>query len=613
MRPRKKKKKEAPMREKQIHNHMRRLLGTLLLAALIATLFVPCVSAANQSGECGVGVKWSFEGNTLTVSGTGAMTNYTEQTPAPWHDFREDIRVLIVQDGVSSVGDLAFYDCKNLVSVMLADTVKTIGYYSFAECKRLKILSLGQGLDTIGRSAFEYCESLQSVRLPSFLRTIGERAFYRCAGLRTVTVPASVSTLGVKAFAYCTGLISAEINASISKLPAACFYGCEKLTELTLSSTVTKTDGHAFYDCENISKIYFSGSITDGEQLADSVQDSLPSFSDSQIVYETNTEKGKTEVKDVDIKDDTVVSETVTVNKTDNSTISTTVTSKIEVQDSVVGETQTTVKIEAVIEKEEGWKELVDEIKEGTYKADEGTKVQVDVSLNDSKEITGSTLNDLAGKDVNLTIDMKDGSSVKIDCERLEKIDEEAKIEVTALSYQLVENENPTKHHIKTIGDAKSFLLSFDGSSEFDFSPRIYVGRSYAYQIASLYQYIPGRGLSLLQSVKLDKDGYATYYLRSTKSTTQYLIALNVKDVSEESAIIPEDMAADYGNMMYYETIQYVQTGVRMFMGLSLFQFSIAVGLVMVFLFIAVGIVMSVLYRKRKLELYYQQLKERNS
>ena len=79
--------------------------------------------------------------------------------------------------------------------------------------------------------------------------------------------------------------------------------------------------------------------------------------------------------------------------------------------------------------------------------------------------------------------------------------------------------------------------------------------------------------------------------------------------------LFPEycNLFGDYGNMMYYETIQYVQTGVRMFMGLSLFQFSIAVGLVMVFLFIAVGIVMSVLYRKKKLELYYQQLKERNS
>ena len=83
--------------------------------------------------------------------------------------------------------------------------------------------------------------------------------------------------------------------------------------------------------------------------------------------------------------------------------------------------------------------------------------------------------------------------------------------------------------------------------------------------------------------------------------------------MDEATAIIPEDIALDYGNMMYYESIQYVTTGVRLFMGLSLFQFSIAVFCVMLFLFVAVGVVMSILYRKKKLELYYKQLKANQS
>jgi hypothetical protein len=72
-------------------------------------------------------------------------------------------------------------------------------------------------------------------------------------------------------------------------------------------------------------------------------------------------------------------------------------------------------------------------------------------------------------------------------------------------------------------------------------------------------------------------------------------------------------MAMEYGDIVYYESIQYVTTGVRMFMGLSLFQFSIAVFCVMLFLFVAVGVVMSILYRKKKLELYYRELKKKHA
>ena len=308
-----------------------------------------------------------------------------------------------------------------------------------------------------------------------------------------------------------------------------------------------------------------------------------------------------------------LVTNTNTITKTENAVISTTVSQSkdytSEDYNITLGDTEVKVTIDAIIENENGWNELIEAIKKGENQNVDLNEIQVDVTLSDSSEVTGNTLNQFVGKDnVNLNIDMQDGSSVQIDCGRLNYSQEETAKPI-ALSYQLSQNPNPTKQQIKTIGDAQSYLLSFDGSLEMDFSPKIYLGKTHSYKTATLYQYIPGRGLSLLQSVIVDKSGYATYYLGSTKDTTQYLIALDVKGVDSSTAIIPEDIAKDYGDVVYYEPIEYVVTGVRMFMGLSLFQFTIAVFCGMLVLFVGVGILMSIIYRKKKMEAYYQMLK----
>ena len=306
---------------------------------------------------------------------------------------------------------------------------------------------------------------------------------------------------------------------------------------------------------------------------------------------------------------DVIVTNKNNVITTENATISTTVTTKTEYttgsEGIIWGDSEVNVTIDAVVENEKGWDELFSAIQNGENQNVDRNQIDVDITLKDSAEMTGNTLNQFVGRDeLNLNIGLQDGSSVQIDCGRLE-YQEEEKI---SLKYTLSNNPNPTKQQMKTIGNAQSYLLSFDGSLEIDFSPKIYLGKSYSYKTATLYQYVPGRGLSLLQSVIVDKSGYATYYLGSTKESTQYLIALDVQGVDPSTAIIPEDIAKDYGEVIYYEPIDYVVTGVRMFMGLSLFQFTIAVFCVMLVLFVGVGVIMSILYRKKKMQAYYQML-----
>ena len=602
------------MRKKTIKDNMRRLILILAMTSLLVSLFAPFVSAVEASGTCGENLNWKLsESGTLTISGNGSMSNYSELKPAPWAEFHEDIRAVIIKEGVTTVGKRAFYGLENLVSVVIPSTVKTIGKYAFMECRNLKMLSLADGVETIRESAFENCASLSDLRLPKTVKTIEYKAFYRCDSLKLLTIPESVTTLESKVFAYCSGLLNVTVNANIEKLPLWTFYGCKNLKGASISETILSIDSGAFGNCESFAVINYSGTQDNGEKILTDIAESNEKDISEYTLNLSLNDVYKAESSESYMTDKHYVLDTTVVEKTENSIISTTHSKLTEytVKDEIYnwGTSHVEFSLEVIIENNEGWNELLTSLKASENKNQNLYKIYVYVSLKGDAQIQTDILNQLANKNVYLTIDMQDGSTVKIDCKRLEKTENEKQNETTALSYQLSQNPNPTKQQIKTIGDAQSYLLSFDGSLEMDFSPKIYLGKTHSYKTATLYQYIPGRGLSLLQSVIVDKSGYATYYLGSTKDTTQYLIALDVKGVDSSTAIIPEDIAKDYGEVIYYEPIEYVVTGVRMFMGLSLFQFTIAVFCGMLVLFVGVGILMSIIYRKKKMEAYYQMLK----
>ena len=252
-----------------------RLVAAVIAVMLTAALYVPCVSAV-KSGSCGSGVNWQYADGTLIISGKGAMNDYSQTQPAPWYSFKQDIRLVIINDGVTSVGNLAFYEHDNLTSATLADSITSIGKFAFANCVKLSLLKLSSGLQTIGTSAFECCESLSSVRLPDGLMSIAQSAFYRCYSLRNITIPTTVTDMGIMCFTYCDGLVSATVNAIISKLPEWTFYGCDALSDVTLSATITSIGRKAFYRCDNLSTVYYLGLPQIGVSIVSSIRESLP-------------------------------------------------------------------------------------------------------------------------------------------------------------------------------------------------------------------------------------------------------------------------------------------------------------------------------------------------
>ena len=595
------------MRKTVLKDNMRRLILILIMTSLLISLFAPFVSAAEANGTCGENLKWTLsETGVLTISGTGTMANYSELYPAPWYSYRSEIRMIVVEEGVTSIGNRAFRELENVKSVKFPSTLKTIGKYAFVNCKKLNMVSFSDGLETINEGAFESCESLMAIRLPETLKSLERKAFYFCSSLKTVDIPASVISLGDLAFSYCTSLVTANIKASLEKLPIWLFYGCERLTSVYLTDTISSVGEGSFENCGKFHIINYAGTKQQGESILNSLDGQNEKLKEDYTLYPEEKPLYQGESMSSYSDGNSNITDKNTVITTENSIISTTVTTKT---DTVSKNSEVNVTIDAVVENQQGWNELFSAIQNGEDQNLGRNQIDVDITLRDSAEITGNTLNQFVGKDsINLNLDLQDGSSVQIDCGRLEYTQEEQEKKI-ALTYQLSKNMNPTKQQVKTIGEAQSYLLSFDGSLEIDFSPKIHLGKTHAYKTASLYQYIPGRGLSLLQSVIVDKSGYATYYLGSTKDTTQYLIALDVKGVDSSSAIVPEDIAKDYGDVVYYEPIEYVVTGVRMFMGLSFFQFSVAVFCVMFALFVGIGIIMSIIYRKKKMEAYYQMMK----
>lgn len=89
-----------------------------------------------QSGDCGEHVTWTLDGNTITISGEGKMNNYcaAQGNPTPWEDYKTQIQKVIVNPGVTALGDYAFDQCHGVTSVSLPEGLLTIGQHAFADC-----------------------------------------------------------------------------------------------------------------------------------------------------------------------------------------------------------------------------------------------------------------------------------------------------------------------------------------------------------------------------------------------------------------------------------------------------------------------------------------------
>ncbi len=279
--------------------------------------------------SCGEGLTWFFDEatGTLTISGQGAMTDFSGAAQTPWNGWMSAIRTISLGEGVTSVGNhafngasallylylpdtlesighYAFFACNQLRTAVLPDSVKSIGFRAFANCTSLeqvnipmqwttcasadgsttdvdhcgrifegcaalKHLEVPQGITALPGYAFAYANKLESIYLPDSLTEIRNHTFYSCTSLKTVTVPQNVHRLGKSAFCYCSALENVTLPSGLESLALFAFYNCTKLQQIHLPDTVSSIGYKCFAGCTVLSDINLPLGWTDCPSSAD--------------------------------------------------------------------------------------------------------------------------------------------------------------------------------------------------------------------------------------------------------------------------------------------------------------------------------------------------------
>lgn len=245
-----------------------------LFAFLMASLLLTTSGFAQTGGTTGL-LAWSLsDEGTLTVSGTGVMPDYdlssSSITPsewAPWHSLSDQIIRVVIEEGVTNIGNNAFSFCENLISVSLPEGLESIGDFAFYFCRSLTAVNFPRTLESVGANAFR-TTSLTSVKIPARLTNIGSSAFEygRYSAIEvdeanpsyfseadvlynkdksvlmvypspkagdTFVVPQSVETISGYAFAG-SPLSSINIHPGVKTIGDGAFSDCRNLQSITL-------------------------------------------------------------------------------------------------------------------------------------------------------------------------------------------------------------------------------------------------------------------------------------------------------------------------------------------------------------------------------------------
>ena len=250
-----------------------RLVSALLAVAMMLALLPTAAFAADGElpthGPCGKDgstVEWKLVGDTLTISGSGAMADYASARNQPWANQRSSINKVVIGDNVTSIGDNAFSYCTNLIDADMsnASSLRTIGNHAFSVCTALENVDLSKAssLTTI-KTSFSYCLKLKSVKLNEGLVEIGGSAFNTCESLKSIHIPSTVTAIGGYCFEDCYGLeeVTFAAGSQLTTIAAATFYGCKILETITIPKSVKEikkdTSTGAFTSCEGLKSVIF--------------------------------------------------------------------------------------------------------------------------------------------------------------------------------------------------------------------------------------------------------------------------------------------------------------------------------------------------------------------
>ena len=184
-----------------------------------------------------------YEDGTLTISGTGAMKDYDyDSNPSPVYK-NSDVKKVVIEDGVTSIGIRAFNACRNLTNITIPDNVTSIGDFAFYYCENLTSVTIPNSVTSIGNSVFENCIALTNITIPDSITSIGDDAFSNCESLTAISLSCK-SSLKKSDFGDQANLVS-YASHTLKKIEAK-------------AATCTENGNIEHWTCEHCGKYFLS-------------------------------------------------------------------------------------------------------------------------------------------------------------------------------------------------------------------------------------------------------------------------------------------------------------------------------------------------------------------
>lgn len=224
-------------------------------------------STENKEYPFADGLTWAIKDGVLIIKGKGEIPDYTftgnsSTKDTPWKTFSSDISSIKIENGITRIGDKAFYNLANAVSVTIPDSLKSIGNNSFQKCGIVK-LTIPESVTEIGNQAFRDCTKLTTVCFPSTLVSIPDNICGGCSSLTVVNISEGTKIIGDSAFSFCSALENIEFPDSLETLKAAAFINCSKLSKVSFGNQLKVIEGSAFEQCKALTSVNFGESITE--------------------------------------------------------------------------------------------------------------------------------------------------------------------------------------------------------------------------------------------------------------------------------------------------------------------------------------------------------------
>ena len=294
----------------------------LLLARTLPAKAATIVDSGYCGGEGdGTNLTWTLDSDgLLTISGKGSMADYTTDrdsslnyfTTAPWgktYANSQRVKNVFVDNGVKSIGNCVFYNCRKLTSIILPDSLTSIGGSAFYNCRRLLSITIPSGIIIIPDYTFFGCSSLSNIEIPDSVINIGpnslldtawynsqenglvyagkiaydykgtmpehtgivlkdgtlgiaHEAFQNCDNLTSITIPNGVIFIGSSAFNSCDRLGAITIPDSVKTIGLFAFRNCKGLKSVIIGNNVTEIPRYAFADCGLLDTVIIGNHVT---------------------------------------------------------------------------------------------------------------------------------------------------------------------------------------------------------------------------------------------------------------------------------------------------------------------------------------------------------------